>query len=124
MSCACPDEVNPIGVLDFKLPIGSTYSLPLTWGPLDAPAELQDFTGYTSEFVIHQNNELGPVVATLTTSNGGIDIDTTTITALFTPENVGHLRIVPHAYFWRVVSPAPSSVPTTLFKGTLTPLRA
>jgi hypothetical protein len=124
MSCTCPEEVKPIGVLDFKLPIGSDYSVPLTWGPIDDPEDLLNFTGYSSEFVIHQNNELGPEVASLTVGNGGITISGTTITANFDETNVGHLRFVPHAYFWRVVSPAPASVRTTLLKGTITPIRA
>ncbi len=124
MICTCPEEVNPVGLLDFKLPIGAAYSIPLTFGPIDSPEDLQEFTGYTSEFAIYQDNELGRQVASLTTGNGGVTVSGTTITAQFTPANVGHLKIVPHAYAWRVTSPAPDYTPTTLLKGVITPIRA
>ena len=122
----CPDEpIVPIATLDFILPLGADYSIPLRFGPLEDPIveeNLTDFTGYYSEFVIHAKNELGQELLKLTTTNSGVTIDGVTVTVNFTTENPSPLPYQPMAFFWRFTSTA--GVDQTLLKGTITPVRA
>lgn len=124
----CPDDpIIPIAELDFLLPIGADYPIPLRFGPLEDPIveeNLTDFTGYSSELEVRDTNELGKVLLRLTTDNGGITIATVVATANFTAENTAPLPFRPMVYFWRFTSPAPSSVQRTLLKGKITPDRA
>lgn len=126
-TCCPEDEIVPIASFDFLLPIGADYSIPLRFGPLEDPVveeNLTDFTGFYSEFVVLDTNELGKTLLTLTTANGGITIATTTATVNFTPANTDGLPFRNLAYFWRFVSPAPDSISQTLLKGNITPVRA
>jgi hypothetical protein len=120
MSCQPP--LQPIGLFDFALPIGSFYELPLTWSAYEEPESLTDFTGATAVIEIRELNETGVIVLTLTTENGGIVIDETEMKAVFDVESTAGLRNVRHRYFWRVTMPGQEQ--QTLLKGVVTPIFA
>lgn len=119
---SCTPTIEPIGIFDFKLPLGSHYEIPLTWSAVDDPATLTDFTGASAELELREGGTTGTVVLTLSTTAGSISIDGTTMTAIFAADATASLSFVQHAYFWRITMPDADR--QTLLTGKITPIRS
>ena len=119
---SCTPNIEPIGIFDFKLPIGSHYEIPLTWSAVDDPATLTDFTGASAEIEIHESAENGTMVLALSTDAGSIEIDGTTMTAIFSAAGTADLSMKVHYYFWRITMPDADQ--QTILKGKITPVRS
>jgi hypothetical protein len=119
---SCTPTIEPIGIFDFKLPLGSHYEIPLTWSAVDDPATLTDFTGAFAEIEIRDGGETGTVVLTLTTTAGHIEINGTTMTAIFLSDETASLSAKQKSYFWRITMPDADE--QTILKGKITPIRS